>query len=128
MAELPDELDSVHVGEFEVHHNDIHRRLTAKSQTSMALVCLDHFVTSAGDDPSQSSAHCFVPIHHQNALRVGVLASLDEPASETCAPRQLAALHTRPAFRQEAPTRLYWKVNLSATHDPPLLTRTRLRH
>jgi len=128
MAELPDELDSVHVRECEVHHNDIHGRLAAKSQTSMALVCLDHFVAGAVDHPSQSSAHCFLPIHHQNALRVGVLASLNEPASETCTPLQLAALHTRPAFRQEAPTRRYRKVNLSATHDPPLVTRTSLRH
>ncbi len=128
MAESSDELDPVHVGECEVHHDDIRGRLTAKSQTSMALVCLDHFVAGAGDDPSESSAHCFLPIHHQNARRVGVFASLYEPASETCAPLQLAALHTRPAVRQVAPTRLYWKVNLSATHDPPLVTRTKWRH
>ena len=83
MAELPDELDSVHVRECEVHHNDIHGRVTAKSQTSMALVCLDHFVAGPRYDPSQASAHCFLPIHHQNARRAGVLASLTEPASET---------------------------------------------
>jgi hypothetical protein len=127
MAESPDELDPVHVGECEVHHNDIHGRLTAKSQSSLALVCLDHFVAGAGDDPLQSSTHYFLPLHHQNALRVGILASLNEPATETCAPLQLAALHTRPAVRQEAPTRLYWKVNLSAKHDPPLVTRTMWR-
>jgi hypothetical protein len=128
MAKSAYELEPVHVGECEVHHYDIRGRFTAKSQTSMALACLDHFVAGVGDALSQSSAHCFLPTHHQNAHQAGVFASITEPASETCAPLQLSALHIRSASRQEPPTRLYWKFNLSATHDPPLPTRTKWHH